>query len=129
PTSRAARLADQPEPTSSRNRRLAATLSRGRRASSTRPSATSTRRAADAEIPLAVAAALSEPVAVKTTTIPLAIDPTPPTPRRTHRVPRGTQDRITPMPRHPQRRSGILDRHTRFDQIPQPITKPNAVLR
>ena len=33
------------------------------------------------------------------------------------------------MPRHPQRRSGILDRHTRLDQIPQPITKPNAILR
>ena len=36
---------------------------------------------------------------------------------------------MTPMPRYPQRHSGILDRHTRLDQTQQLITKPNAILR
>ena len=57
------------------------------------------------------------------------IDLIPPSTRRTHRMPRRTQDRITPITRQPQRRSGILDRHTLLDQPPQPITKSNTVLR
>ncbi|MGF7120504.1 hypothetical protein J2X34_000907 [Rhodococcus sp. BE178] len=39
------------------------------------------------------------------------------------------QNRVTPLPRNPQRRRGILHRHTGINQTHQPITEPSTVLR